>query len=119
MSIVRKSIRTIGALFVALAIGMPLSYTTDVFAQSDVSAIEEITVTARQREESLADAPYTITALTADQIEVRGINQLQDVVAYTPGFFFSDNNVGKNSRSHKRLIFRGMNPRTDIPTRQS
>ena len=96
MSIVRKSIRTIGATFVALAIGMPLSYTTDVLAQSDVSAIEEITVTARQREESLADAPYTITALTADQIEVRGINQLQDVVGYTPGFYFSDNNVGKD-----------------------
>ena len=65
MSIVRKSIRTIGALFVALAIGMPLSYTTDVFAQSDVSAIEEITVTARQREESLADAPYTCLLYTS------------------------------------------------------
>ena len=115
----RKSIKTIGALFVAMAVGMPILYTSDISAQSNVSAIEEITVTARQREESLADAPYTITALTADQIEMRGINQLQDVVAYTPGFYFSDNNVGKNSRSHKRLIFRGMNPRTDIPTRQS
>jgi len=119
MIIVKRTIRTVGALFVALAIGMPLSYSTDTLAQTDVAAIEEITVTARQREESLADAPYTITALTADQLEMRGINQLQDVVAYTPGFFFSDNNVGKNSRSHKRLIFRGMNPRTDIPTRQS
>ncbi|MGB0658268.1 MAG: hypothetical protein ACPGOS_04310, partial [Gammaproteobacteria bacterium] len=81
MIIVKRSIRTVGALFVALAIGMPLSYSTDTLAQTDVSAIEEITVTARQREESLADAPYTITALTADQLEVRGINQLQDVVA--------------------------------------
>ena len=87
-------------------------------AQDGIS-IEEITVTARQREESLADAPYTISAITAEQIEARGINQLSDVVAYSPGFFFSDNNVGKNSRSHKRLIFRGMNPRTDIPTRQA
>ena len=77
----RKSIKTIGALFVAMAVGMPVLYTSDISAQSNVSAIEEITVTARQREESLADAPYTITALTADQIEMRGINQLQDVVA--------------------------------------
>ena len=87
----------------------------DVRAQD--LAIEEITVTARKREESLADAPYTITAITSQQIEKAGINQLQDVVSYTPGFFFSDNNVGANQRSHKRLIFRGMNPRTDIPTR--
>ncbi|MDG2435082.1 MAG: hypothetical protein P8M55_05565, partial [Gammaproteobacteria bacterium] len=50
-------------------------------AQDGIS-IEEITVTARQREESLADAPYTISAITAEQIEARGINQLSDVVAY-------------------------------------
>ena len=95
-----------------------LSGTTVV---NDVNAqgleIEEITVTARKREENLADAPYTITALTSGQIERAGIDQLQDVVSYAPGFFFSDNNVGANQRSHKRLIFRGMNPRTDIPTR--
>ena len=95
-----------------------LSGTTVV---NDVNAqgleIEEITVTARKREENLSDAPYTITALTSGQIERAGIDQLQDVVSYAPGFFFSDNNVGANQRSHKRLIFRGMNPRTDIPTR--
>ena len=90
-----------------------------LYAQDGLLAIEEITVTARKRDESLADAPYTITALTSEQIELRGINQLSDVVGYTPGFFFSDNNVGANQRSHKRLIFRGMNPRTDIPTRQA
>ena len=78
-----------------------------LYAQDGALAIEEITITARKREESLADAPYTITALTSQQIELRGITQLSDVVGYTPGFFYSDNNVGKNSRSHKRLIFRG------------
>ena len=92
---------------------------SSLYAQDGALAIEEITVTARKRDESIADAPYTITALTAEQIELRGINQLSDVVGYTPGFFFSDNNVGANQRSHKRLIFRGMNPRTDIPTRQA
>ena len=92
---------------------------SSLYAQDGLLAIEEITVTARKRDESLADAPYTITALTSEQIELAGINQLSDVVGYTPGFFFSDNNVGANQRSHKRLIFRGMNPRTDIPTRQA
>ena len=104
-------------LIVSIVILVGITNTT-VIAQNGLS-IEEITVTARKRDESLADAPYTITALTAEQIELRGINQLSDVVGYTPGFFFSDNNVGANQRSHKRLIFRGMNPRTDIPTRQA
>ena len=108
-----KSISSIVAMVMLLGIT-----NTTVIAQGSI-AIEEITVTARQREESIADAPYTISAITAEQIQARGINQLSDVVAYSPGFFFSDNNVGKNSRSHKRLIFRGMNPRTDIPTRQA
>ena len=113
-----KLIYRMAASSVAISI-MLFSANSVTHAQEGMLAIEEITVTARKREESLADAPYTITALTSQQIEMRGINQLSDVVSYTPGFFYADNNVGKNSRSHKRLIFRGMNPRTDIPTRQA
>jgi len=113
-----KLIYKMAAFSVAISI-MLFSANSVTHAQEGMLAIEEITVTARKKEESLADAPYTITALTSQQIEMRGINQLSDVVGYTPGFFYSDNNVGKNSRTHKRLIFRGMNPRTDIPTRQA
>ncbi len=90
---------------------------SDVRAQE--LAIEEITVTARKRGESLSDAPYTITALTAEALAIKGINEISDVVSFSPGFFYADSGVGKNSRSHRRLIFRGMNPRTDIPTRAS
>jgi iron complex outermembrane receptor protein len=81
--------------------------------------LEEITVTARKRDESIQDAPYTITALTAADIEVKGINELQDIVSFSPGFFYSENAVGKNSRESRRLIFRGMNPRTDLMHRQA
>ena len=48
---------------VSMIMLLPVS---EVFAQS---VIEEITVTARAREESLQDVPGTITVLTADQIE--------------------------------------------------
>jgi len=81
--------------------------------------LEEITVTARKRDESIQDAPYTITALTSADIEVKGINELQDIVSFSPGFFYSENAVGKNSRESRRLIFRGMNPRTDLMHRQA
>ena len=114
MKLIHKLTASTLAIVLMLFVSIP-----SIYAEEGALAIEEITVTARKKDESLADAPYTITALTSQQIEIRGINQLSDVVSYTPGFFYSDNNVGKNSRTHKRLIFRGMNPRTDIPTRQA
>ena len=49
--------------FVSVMMLLPVS---EIFAQS---VIEEITVTARQREESLQDVPGTITVLTADLLE--------------------------------------------------
>jgi len=113
MKLIHKFTASTVAMILMVFVSIPSIYAEEALT------IEEITVTARKKDESLADAPYTITALTSQQIEVRGINQLSDVVSYTPGFFYSDNNVGKNSRTHKRLIFRGMNPRTDIPTRQA
>jgi len=70
---------------------------SNLYAQ-DGLALEEITVTARKREESIQDAPYTITALTSQDIEVKGINELQDIGFFSPGFFYSENAVGKNSR---------------------
>jgi len=91
---------------------------SNLYAQ-DGLALEEITVTARKREESIQDAPYTITALTSQEIEVKGINELQDIGFFSPGFFYSENAVGKNSRESRRLIFRGMNPRTDLMHRQA
>jgi iron complex outermembrane recepter protein len=100
-----------------IAIVMLLGVTNTSYAQDGALELEEIIVTARKRDETLADAPYTITALTAFEIATKGINEIQDVASYSPGFFYSNNNVGKNSRTHRRLIFRGVNPRTDIPTR--
>ncbi len=83
-----KLIYKMAAFSVAISI-MLFSANSVTHAQEGMLAIEEITVTARKKEESLADAPYTITALTSQQIEMRGINQLSDVVGYTPGFFYS------------------------------
>ena len=47
---------------VSMVMLLPVS---EIFAQS---VIEEITVTARAREESLQDVPGTITVLTGDQL---------------------------------------------------
>ena len=47
--------------------------------------LEEVVVTARQREESIQDVPASITAFTATDIQQAGIDRPQDFVALTPG----------------------------------
>ena len=108
------------SLLVAMTVAAGSGFVSVANAQDEERLqLEEITVTARKRDESIQDAPYTITALTSADIEVKGINELQDIVSFSPGFFYSENAVGKNSRESRRLIFRGMNPRTDLMHRQA
>jgi iron complex outermembrane receptor protein len=47
------------------------------------AVLEEVTVTARRREESLLDAPYAVTAFTAEAIEDAGIQRVEDVIGLT------------------------------------
>lgn len=49
-------------------------------------AIEEITVTARRRAESLQDTPLSITAFTADALRKQNITNIYDLSAITPNF---------------------------------
>jgi iron complex outermembrane recepter protein len=47
--------------------------------------LQEITVTATRHEESLSKVPISVTALTQDAMDVRGIKDFQDIVRFTPG----------------------------------
>src|SRR5688572_33261125 len=53
---------------------------------SDAAPIEEVTVTARRREESLQDVPVAVTALTAGQLEDAGAIDLSILQQLTPNF---------------------------------
>ena len=54
-------------------------------ASANPAKLEEVVVTARQREESIQDVPASITAFTATDIQQAGIDRPQDFVALTPG----------------------------------
>jgi iron complex outermembrane receptor protein len=91
---------------------------TNLYAQDGALAIEEIIVTSRKREETLMEVPVTVTAFGANDIERMALDELPDFVNFTPGFHYSEHSVGKGGRFNRRLLFRGMNPRTDRQTRQ-
>jgi len=48
-------------------------------------ALEEIVVTATRREESISKVPISITALTQDDLDQKGIKDFSEMVRFTPG----------------------------------
>lgn len=69
-----------------LAVSMAPAYAQS--AAAGVSESEDIVVTARRREERLQDVPVTVTVVGAQAIEERGIANIGDVAALTPGLQF-------------------------------
>ncbi len=65
-----------------------LGFSADAVAQSNAStasAIEEVVVTARRREEQIQDVPISIIALSGSQLENRGVYDLNDLTKVSPG----------------------------------
>lgn len=56
----------------------------------DIFTVEEITVTARRRSESLKDVPGTVTALTTSTLEKAGVQRAADFVKLVPGVTMVD-----------------------------
>ncbi len=67
-------------------------------ALAQQTALEEIVVTARKREESLQDVPLSITAFSADFIEKNGIRSIDDVAKLTPSLVFETAFVPQDTR---------------------
>ena len=55
-----------------------------VLAQESAGMIEEITVTARKREESLQEIPLSLSVFGQDEILAGDIRDLEGVADYTP-----------------------------------
>lgn len=71
--------------------------------------LEEIVVTAKQREQNLQEVPLSISVFNEQAMENRGIENVQDVAAFTPNF----NIYSGNSRQDASAInVRGLSPNT-------
>ena len=101
-----KSIASYFTFMLAITI-IFTSYSQHTLAQEG-AALEELVVTARKREENVLDVPLSITALTSENIEAKGIGEFKDIIAFTPGFHFAEHSVGRAGRSNRILVIRGM-----------
>jgi iron complex outermembrane recepter protein len=61
-------------------------------AYSNDYSIEEVTVTAQKRAESLQDVPIAITAFNQDMLKEAGIEGIDNVAQFTPGFSMTSYN---------------------------
>jgi iron complex outermembrane receptor protein len=67
------------------------------------SAIEEVVVTARRREERLQDVPVAVTAMTAERLRDAQVTTARQLVGMVPSL-----NVGTgNQRDYQRFTIRG------------
>ena len=53
--------------------------------QASVPGLQEVVVTATRRAEALSKVPISATALTQDDMDLKGIKDFQDIVRFTPG----------------------------------
>src|SRR5690606_16714599 len=57
--------------------------------QSGVTAVSDILVTARRREESLQDTPLAIAAVTSEELKSARVERLADLAKIAPGLSFT------------------------------
>jgi iron complex outermembrane recepter protein len=75
--------------------------------QPQGGGLEEIVVTARYREENIHTTPISISAFSGDELEVRSIENVQDIGQVVPNAYFRRNssNFGPNNT----IGLRGLN----------
>jgi iron complex outermembrane receptor protein len=64
-------------------------------ASATTGALQEVVVTATRREESLSKVAISVTALTQESLDDRGIKDFSEVARFTPGVSFD--NSGTNN----------------------
>ncbi len=87
-------------------------------AGSGSLALDEVIVTARKTSERLLDAPLSISAFTAEDIDERGFKTLEDVTKFAPGVQYSQMGGQIPGRFTSAIRFRGMNVNSDSPSLQ-
>jgi iron complex outermembrane receptor protein len=105
------------AKWVLAAAALTAAATATAQDQDTSGGLEEITVTAQRREQSLQDVPIAITAFTADQLEQRQVFNTYDLVRNIPNLTGNANvGVGTSSSLYIRGIGNGESIATfDLP----
>jgi iron complex outermembrane receptor protein len=79
-------------------------------APAGAATVQEVVVTARQRQESLKDVPAAVSVLTGATLKAAGVSRADDIVALTPGVSIVN---GAAEQGDTQVNIRGMNSARD------
>ncbi len=79
--------------------------------ENNLFRIEEITVSANKINENIVDVPQSITVVSEDVIEEKGIKNIPELIKEIPNTFYSPNHGNAmNFRGLNTSVFTSMNP---------
>lgn len=93
------------ALLAALPGAVNLAMAADAEGGRDPFQLEEVVVTATKHAESLLNVPIAVTAITAQDIQSKGITQYADILSSVPGVYYEDAGPGDTT-----IRIRGISP---------
>ncbi|MCH8073915.1 MAG: TonB-dependent receptor [Proteobacteria bacterium] len=93
----------LAASLLLLSAGQVVAQEAGASTRADV-LLEEIIVTARRREERLLDQPMSIAAITAAQMQVQGIYNIEQAGRFVPNVTLTSDDRANNTR----VIIRGI-----------
>jgi iron complex outermembrane recepter protein len=76
--------------------GLSCAKSLAVPAEAGADALEEITVTAQRRSESMQDVPISMQAFTAQSLQQLNISTFDDYIKYLPNVTSANNGPGQN-----------------------
>ncbi len=80
---------TSNAAILSIAVaGFSLSTAPDEVQAAEGRVLEEITVTARKKDESIQDVPIAVSAIT-DQLQEESVRRMEDIQAFSPNLFIN------------------------------
>jgi iron complex outermembrane recepter protein len=102
------------AILAGVALGMLAGVAGTALAQeqkqeqasaTETVGLQEVTVTATRHEESLSKVPISVTALTQEALDARGVEDFTQIARFTPGVNFD--NSGTNNISIRGISSTG------------
>ena len=81
----RRYVLSTSLVGLALGLGFGVPAQSQTAAKQGASELEEITVTATRRSESLSKVPISVTAINQESLDARGMKDFQDIARFTPG----------------------------------
>ncbi len=86
----------VAAILSGVSFGAHAAETANDSTDTGIGSLEEITVTAQRRSQSIQDVPISMQAFTAETLQQLNVTTLDDYIKYLPNVTTANNGPGQN-----------------------